>query len=85
MDIVQIKQIMEHTETISDAWYSHDAAMLATASADKTVKIWSTDATLTPQKTDGVGLLPDAHIATRRLGVLAVMASKWRPTIVCWL
>jgi WD40 repeat protein len=84
MDIAQIKQVKGHSSGVYDARYSPNTSLLATASGDNTVKIWSTDATPTPQMTDGVELLPDAHIAAHLWGVLAVMASKWRPTIVCW-
>jgi WD40 repeat protein len=83
MDVAQIKQVEGHSADINDAWYSPNAAMLATASDDETVKIWNTDATPTPQMTDGVGLLPDAHAAAYQQCILAVMASKWRKVIVC--
>jgi WD40 repeat protein len=48
MDIAQTKLVKGHSDWIFDARYSPDASMLATASQDKTVKIWSTDATPTP-------------------------------------
>jgi WD40 repeat protein len=66
MDIAQTKQVKAHSNWIWDARYSPNAAMLATASDDKMVKIWNTNATPTPQIVHGVGLLPIAHAATHQ-------------------
>jgi WD40 repeat protein len=47
MDAMQIKQVKGHSGGVYDARYSPDSTKLATASADKTVKIWNTKATPT--------------------------------------
>jgi WD40 repeat protein len=84
MDTVQIKCVNAHSDTIWDARYSPDSALLATASADYTVKIWNTNATPTSQMGDGVGLYVDVHVAAHRLGVFTLMASGWRLLAISW-
>jgi WD40 repeat protein len=64
MGAVQIKQVKEHSDVIYDARYSPDSTLLATASWDKTVKIWNANATPTTQMVNGVGLLCGAHAET---------------------
>jgi WD40 repeat protein len=64
-DIVQIKQVKGHSNEIYNARYSPDTSMLATASKDKKVKIWNTNATPTQLMVQFVGLFPDTQDEAR--------------------
>src|SRR5690349_10037733 len=44
MEITKVKQIQAHTDEVYDAKYSPNGQWLATASFDKTVAVWDTQA-----------------------------------------